>query len=78
MDLHLEQPEMRRAQTHLAKNVTLLVHGQDGLDMAEKTTNILYKKDLDTLAKLSSNEAQEIFSGAPYVQRLFSPGTVCL
>jgi len=78
MDMHLEQPEMRRAQTHLAKNVTLLVHGQDGLDMAEKTTNILYKKDLDTLAKLSSNEAQEIFSGAPYVQRLFSPGLTVL
>ena len=42
--------------------------------MAEKTTKILYKKDLDTLAKLIPEEAREIFSGAQYVQRLFSPG----
>ena len=36
----------------------MLVHGQAGLDMALKTTNILYQQDLNTLAKLSLDEAR--------------------
>ena len=73
------------------------MHGQAGLDMALKTTNILYQQDLNTLAKLSldearlvhnfswicahyllSNTCREIFSGAHFLQRLFSPGLTVL
>ena len=63
--------------------------------MALKTTNILYQQDLNTLAKLSldearsavswicahyllSNTCREIFSGAHFLQRLFSPGLTVL
>jgi len=31
-------PEKRKAQTKLAEQLTLLVHGKDGLDLAKKAT----------------------------------------
>ena len=78
VERHQEHPEKRGAQTCLAKNVTLLVHGQSGLDLAMKTTNILYNQDLNTLAKLSLEEARDVFSGAHFIQRIFSPGLTVL
>jgi len=74
LESHRSQPELRAAQSCLARQVTLLVHGQEGLDMALKTTNILYHQDLQTLASLSLDQARDIFNGAPFLQRLFSPG----
>ena len=74
LESHQTQPELRTAQTCLATQLTLLVHGQTGLDMALKTTNILYHQDLNTLATLDLDEARDIFTGAPFLQRLFSPG----
>merc|ERR1719341_2982314 len=41
MEKHSLAPEKRVGQTCLAKNVTLLVHGQAGLNMAQTTTHIL-------------------------------------
>ena len=78
LERHQEQPEKRQAQTCLARNVTLLIHGQHGLDMALKTTNILYNQDLNTLSRLSLEEAREVFTGAPFIQRVFSPGMTVL
>ena len=74
LESHQSQPEKRSAQTCLARQVTKLVHGETGLEMAEKTTNILYHQDLNTLAGLSLDQARTIFTGAPFLQRLFSPG----
>ena len=74
LESHQSQPEQRSAQNCLARQVTLLVHGQTGLEMAEKTTNILYHQDLSTLATLTLDQARDIFTGAPFLQRLFSPG----
>lgn len=74
LESHQSQPEQRSAQSCLARQVTLLVHGQTGLEMAEKTTNILYHQDLSTLATLTLDQARDIFTGAPFLQRLFSPG----
>ena len=58
--------------------MVLLVHGQAGLEMAQKTTNILYHQDLQTLASLSLDQARDVFTGAPFLQRLFSPGLTVL
>ena len=44
------------------------------LKHSESAPNILYHQDLNTLAKLDLYEARDIFSGAPFLQRLFSPG----
>ena len=63
-----ERPEQREAQVcyillillllllrqvSLARQVTLLVHGQQGLQLAEKTTSVLYTQDVATLASLT-------------------------
>jgi len=73
-----QSPEERPAQTALAQQVTLLVHGEEGLRIAERTTAVLYKQDLRTLSKLSAEEARQIFQGAPYLRRLFKAGTSVL
>ena len=48
--------------------VTLLVHGEEGLRIAERTTSVLYKQDLKTLSQLKVDEARQIFHGAPYLR----------
>ena len=48
--------------------VTLLVHGEEGLRIAERTTSVLYKQDLKTLSQLNVDEARQIFHGAPYLR----------
>ena len=58
MESHSREPEKRKAQTKLAEQLTLLVHGQEGLELAKKTTSILFSGDdvTDTLAVMSKYE----------------------
>ena len=74
VEKHDLAPEKRIGQTCLAKNVTLLVHGQAGLEMAQTTTDILYKQDIKTLSSITLEQARSVFTGAPFLQFLFSPG----
>jgi tyrosyl-tRNA synthetase len=78
MEKHNLAPEKRVGQTCLAKNITLLVHGQAGLEVAQATTDILYNQDSKTLSSLSLDQVREVFTGAPFLQRLFSPGMTVL
>jgi len=73
-----ERPEERIPQAALARQVTLLVHGEEGLSLAERTTAVLYQQDVATLARFTPEEAGEVFQGAPYLRRLFQPGTSVL
>ncbi len=52
MRKHSQKPEKRTAQQKLAELVTRLVHGEDGLELAVKTTNVLYGSG-DTVQTLS-------------------------
>lgn len=74
MEKHGREPEARLAQAKLASCLTLLVHGQEGLDMARKTTDILYGNDRNKMATLSLQETRKVFEGAAYLQRLYQPG----
>ena len=58
MESHSREPEKRKAQTKLSEQLTLLVHGQEGLELAKKTTSILFSGDdvTDTLAVMSKYE----------------------
>ena len=60
MAKHRKAPEKRLAQEKLAEKVTLLVHGEEGLDVALKATSVLYKNNLETLADLSLDEYREV------------------
>jgi tyrosyl-tRNA synthetase len=54
------------------------VHGAEGLALAEKTTAVLYRQDIATLARLSAEEAGQVFQGSDYLRRLFQPGITVL
>lgn len=46
---HQKNPEQREAQKVLAKELTLLIHGADGLTKAESLSEALYKGDVNSL-----------------------------
>ncbi|KMY96434.1 tyrosine--tRNA ligase, mitochondrial [Drosophila simulans] len=71
---HTREPEKRKAQTLLAEDVTLLVHGESGLKQAERVTNALYKGNVEGLAQLNLPEIQQTFQGATMVNLLTEPG----
>ncbi|EDV37212.1 uncharacterized protein Dana_GF11543 [Drosophila ananassae] len=71
---HTKEPEKRKAQTLLAEDVTLLVHGESGLRQAERVTNALYKGNVEGLAELNYAEIKQTFQGATVVDLLTEPG----
>ena len=56
------EPQKRTAQRRLARDITLLLHGQSGLDQAERVTRALFGGDV---TDLSASEVEEVFEGAP-------------
>ena len=56
------EPQKRAAQRQLARDITLLLHGQDGLDQAERVTRALFGGDV---RDLSASEIEDGFDGAP-------------
>jgi len=48
---HLEEPGKRLAQHKLACEVTRLVHGEEGLDGAQRITRAIFTNDLDRLSE---------------------------
>jgi len=77
-----KNPEKREAQMKLASEVTALVHGPKGVDIAVKTTQILYGKSdqevLKTLRTLSQNEMKKVFQSAAYTRLIYQPGLTVL
>ncbi|TMK54404.1 MAG: tyrosine--tRNA ligase [Actinobacteria bacterium] len=55
-------PQKREAQRRLARELTLLVHGKDGLRAAERASEALFGGDLDGLTE---TELLEIFADVP-------------
>ena len=56
------EPQKRAAQRRLARDITLLLHGQNGLDQAERVTRALFGGDV---RDLSASEIEDGFDGAP-------------
>ena len=73
-----KHPEKREPQIRLASEVTKLVHGLKGLEMAEKTTQILFNNSdqevLKTLRSLNKDQMRQIFQSAAYCQMIYKPG----
>jgi tyrosyl-tRNA synthetase len=55
-------PEKREAQTRLARELTLLVHGEEGLKRAEAATRALFGTEI---RELDAKSVKELFKGAP-------------
>lgn len=64
---HAEAPHLRIVQRRLAEETTKMVHSQEALDSALRTTEILFNKkaSVDDLRKLSTQEILEGFEGVP-------------
>ncbi|MFC7684355.1 tyrosine--tRNA ligase [Ureibacillus sp. GCM10028918] len=60
-----EEPHLRKAQKTLAAEMTKLIHGEAGLEQAEKITAALFSGDLKTL---SVEEMKVAFAGVPSIE----------
>ncbi len=60
-----EEPHLRKAQKTLAAEMTKLIHGDAGLEQAEKITAALFSGDLKAL---SVEEMKVAFAGVPSVE----------
>ncbi len=59
---HAQSPHRRVAQRRLANEVTAMVHGDDGLALAQRATEVLFGGDLEGL---SAAMLEEIFDSVP-------------
>lgn len=71
---HMKTPDVRSAQQKLAEEVTLLVHGEQGLSSAKAATKAIYQSDADSLAKLSMKELKQILPESSITQLPLEPG----
>lgn len=78
MRRHQKNPELRTAQKKLAEQVTLLVHGEEGLETALKATSALYDQTAESLMELTAEDISRIFEGAKVCDLLLQPGTTVL
>ena len=75
---HEKNPEARYGQEKLAENLTVLLHGEAGLTLAVRSTNIIYKNDISEMARLTLADARVLFQQAAYIQKLYTPGLCIL
>lgn len=61
MTKHYKVPEKRLPQKKLAEQLTLLVHGEEGLQSALTTTDVLYYQDISALAEIPGHEVSKVF-----------------
>jgi len=63
---HRKEPHLRILQQTLAKEVTIMVHGQEEYETALEASNVLFgKATKETISKLNENTFLEIFEGVP-------------
>ncbi|KAL6264774.1 hypothetical protein P5V15_004872 [Pogonomyrmex californicus] len=74
VDAHMKDPEQRQAQKLLAQQVTLLVHGEDGLLAAKRASAALYDKSIESFIRLNASELTHVFEGATIVDIIAEPG----
>lgn len=74
MGKHSKQPELRLGQKYLAEQVTMLVHGEEGLERAQNASKILYENNLGALQGLNEVELGQVFKDATIVELMEEAG----
>lgn len=74
VEKHMKHPDARSAQQKLAEEVTLLVHGETGLNSAKAATKVIYQSDAESLAKLSVKELKQILPESCVTKLPLEPG----
>jgi tyrosyl-tRNA synthetase len=63
---HAEAPHLRKLQKEIARQVTIMVHGENELEMAVKASEILFgKSSTEDLASLDERTFLQVFEGVP-------------
>lgn len=63
---HQEAPHLRKLQSRLAEELTVMVHSESALETAKKASNILFGKSTnEDIKSLSRGEVLDIFEGIP-------------
>lgn len=75
IEKHKRSPEVRFAQKVLARDLTLLIHGEEGLKKALMISDALYGGDIEALGELTPEEIPQLFEGASYQELFLEPGT---
>jgi len=66
--LHTKDPHLRILQNLLADEITILVHGTSNLEVAKKTSKILFgKSEYEDLIKMNEIELESLSSAVPCV-----------
>lgn len=66
---HVEAPHLRVLQKEIAKQVTIMVHGEKEYEMALKASEILFgKSSTDDLAALNERTFLQVFEGVPQAE----------
>ena len=66
--LHIKDPHLRILQNFLADEITILVHGKSNLEVAKKTSKILFgKAEYEDLIKMNEIELGSLSSAVPCV-----------
>lgn len=69
VESHNEHPHLRRLQKRLAKEITILVHGQSNFENAEKASAILYSKSFKAdIQTLDEATFLDVFEGVPQAE----------
>lgn len=66
---HRQDPGLRVLQKKLAREVTIMVHGEEDYNMAVEASNILFgKATRESLAKLDERTLLDVFAGVPHYE----------
>ncbi|MBQ7420907.1 MAG: tyrosine--tRNA ligase [Prevotella sp.] len=66
---HQQDPGRRILQKRLAEEVTIMVHSQEDLEMAQEASNILFGKSTkESLLKLDEQTFLDVFDGVPHFE----------
>ncbi|XP_033214265.1 tyrosine--tRNA ligase, mitochondrial [Belonocnema kinseyi] len=74
VERHKKNPAKREAQKILAEEVTVLVHGDEGLKAARRTSALLYENSIETLAEMSPQDVFQVFEAATVTEIISEPG----
>jgi tyrosyl-tRNA synthetase len=78
LEEHKKLPEVRQAQKTLADQLTLLIHGKEGLEKAKRVSEALFGGDINAIGELKNEDVKDVFSGAPFREFIMEPGTTML
>ncbi|XP_003737693.1 tyrosine--tRNA ligase, mitochondrial [Galendromus occidentalis] len=68
LEQHNKHPEQRPLQTRIANDITLLLHGPEGLELAQKATALLFDGRGDLLNEMDEKTLRKLFLDTAYAE----------